>query len=273
MSSKYKKIYYDPKHPASYGSVQNLAQATGSTVKEAREWLQSQDTYTLHKPIRKRFPRNKILVSGIDDQWEADLIDVQSIQSENDSHKYILTVIDSLSKYAWGIPLKDKTADTMVNAFKTIFKERTPRKIRTDRGKEFLCQKLQDLFKETGIIFFTSNNETKAAIVERFNRTLRAKLWKYFTSKKSQRYLDVLPKVMNAYNHKIHSSIGIAPVKVNAYNAESVWRKLYQYPFKKKYKKPRLKEGDLVRISKAKKIFEQGYKCNWTKEFLSSRRF
>ena len=231
MFSKYKKIYYDPNHPASYGSVQNLAKATGSTMQQARDWLQSQDTYTLHKPIKKRFPRNKILVSGIDDQWEADLIDVQSIQSENDSHKYILTVIDSLSKYAWGLALKDKTADTMVNAFKTIFKERTPRKIRTDRGKEFLCQKLQDLFKERGIIFFTSNNETKAAIVERFNRTLRGKLWKHFTSKKSQRYLDVLPKLVNAYNHKIHSSIGIEPVKVNAYNAESVWRKLYQYPF------------------------------------------
>ena len=272
MSTAYKKVYYDPKHPASFGSVQDLAKATGTSVKETISWLQTQDTYTLHKPIRKRFPRNRILVSGIDDQWEADLIDVQTIQSKNNSYKYILTVIDSLSKYAWAIPLKDKSADSMVKAFNSIFKERIPRKIRTDRGKEFLCQKLQKLFKEKRIIFFTSNNETKAAIVERFNRTLRTKLWKYFTTKNSQRYLEVLPKIVYSYNHRVHSSIGIAPIRVDAYNAESVWRKLYQYPFKRKYKKACLKEGDLVRISKAKNIFEQGYKSNWTKEIFVVKR-
>lgn len=264
----YKKVYYDPKHPAGYGSAKDLANAVGGTVKQAQEWLRSQDTYSLHKPIRKRFPRNRILVAGIDDQWEADLIDVQTIQSENKAYKYILTVIDSLSKYAWAIPLKDKGGDTIVRAFTNIFKERTPRKLRTDRGKEFLCSKFQNLLKERGIIYFTSNNETKAAIVERFNRTLRSKLWKYFTAKKSQRFLDVLPKIVHGYNHRVHSTIGIAPAKVNVYNAESVWRTLYQYAPNRKNKKPRLKKGDLVRISLAKNIFEQGYKTNWTKEIF-----
>ena len=265
---KYKKVFYDPKHPAGYGSAKDLAKAVGGTQKEAKIWLQSQNTYTLHKPIRKRFPRNKIVVAGIDDQWEADLIDVQSIHSENKPYKYILTVIDSLSKYAWALPLKDKTADSMVSAFKTIFKERIPRKLRTDRGKEFLCSKLQDLLKEKGIIYFTSNNETKAAIVERFNRTLRTKLWKHFTAKNSQRYIEVLPKILHGYNHRVHSSIKVAPVDVTVYNAESVWRTLYQYTPTKNNKNPRFKTGDLVRISKAKNIFEQGYKTNWTKEIF-----
>ena len=265
---KYKKAYYDPRNPGSFGGAAALRNAVGGTLSDAKKWLQTQDTYTLHRPIRKRFPRNRIRVAGIDDQWEADLIDTQSVQAENKSHKYILTVIDSLSKFAWAVPLKDKSGDTMVSAFKTIFKTRHPRKLRTDRGKEFLCHKLQQLLKQKGIIFFTSNNETKAAIVERFNRTLRAKLWRYFTASKSYRYLDVLPDILHSYNNAVHSAIGTAPAKVNVYNAETIWRKLYRYPKKDRYKKPRFKMGDRVRISKAKNIFEQGYKSNWTKEIF-----
>ena len=269
---QYKKVYYDPKHPASFGSAKTLRKAVGGSLDDAKNWLRSQETYTLHRPIRKRFSRNKIQVAGIDDQWEADLIDVQSLQKENKGYKYILTVIDTLSKYAWAVPIKDKSGDTMVNVFKIIFKERCPRKLRTDRGKEFMCKKLQDLLKEKNIIYFTSNNETKAAIVERFNKTLRSKIWKYFTAHKTQKFIDVLPKIVHAYNNRVHSTIGIEPAKVNLYNAENIWRRLYQYTAEKKYKTPRLVVGDLVRISKAKGIFEQGYKTNWTKEIFMVKR-
>ena len=120
----YASVYFDPTQPGSFGGAVALWKAVGGTLQQAQAWLDTQDTYALHKPVRKKFPRNRIVVAGIDDQWEADLIDMQSLASENGSKKYILTVIDALSKYAWALPLKDKTGATLVRAFSTIFKER-----------------------------------------------------------------------------------------------------------------------------------------------------
>ena len=268
MDAKYASVYYDPKHPDSFGSPYALWKAVGGSLKQAKKWLEKQDTYTLHKPVRKRFPRNKIQVAGLDDQFEADLIDVQKMAKENNAYKYILTVIDSLSKFAWAIPIKNKTGDVMVSALSSVFKQRRPRKLRTDRGKEFLNHKVQQLLKEQNILFFTSNNETKAAIVERFNRTLQSKLHRYFTASKSHRYVDVLPSIVTAYNNRKHSTTGVAPAKVNVYNAEKVWRKVYHYlPHKVKIT-PLYKKGDHVRISKSKGTFEKGYKTNWRTEIF-----
>lgn len=266
MDGNYAKIYYDPRHPASFGGPHALWKATGGTLNEAKQWLESQDTYSLHKPARKRFPRNQIRVAGLDDQFEADLIDVQKFAKENNSYKYILTVIDSLSKFAWAIPLKDKTGDSMVAALSTILKKRKPRKMRTDKGKEFLNHKVQQLLKKHDIIFFTSNNDTKAAIVERFNRTLQSRMHRYFTASKSNRYIDVLPQIVQAYNNRVHSTTGKAPVDVNIYNAENVWRRVYRFRPKKKL--PLYKVGDKVRITKAKGTFEKGYKTNWRSEIF-----
>ena len=272
MDSKYAAVYYDPKHPSSYGGPYVLWKAVGGTLTQAKNWLAKQDTYTLHRPVRKRFPRNRIQVAGLDDQFEADLIDVQKISKENKSNKYILTIIDSLSKYAWAIPIKNKTGDVMVSALAKVFKQRRPRKLRTDRGKEFLNHKVQKLLKDQDIIFFTSNNETKAAIVERFNRTLQSKLHRYFTASKSHRYVDVLPSMMSAYNNRKHSTTGIAPSKVNAYNGEKIWRKVYHYLPEKVKILPIYKKGDYVRISKTKGTFEKGYKTNWRTEIFMIKK-
>lgn len=266
MESKYAKVFYDPTHPNSFSGPRELWKSVGGTLKQAKEWLETQDTYTLHRPARKRFPRNRIQVAGLDDQFEADLIDMQSIAKHNSRYKYILTVIDSLSKYAWAVPIKDKSGDAIVKAFTPILDERPPRKLRTDKGKEFLNSKFQNLLKKRGIVFFTSNNDTKSAIVERFNRTLQNKLYRYFTASKTQRYLDVLPSIVQAYNNRKHSTTGIAPSRVNVYDGEDVWRKVYQFAPKKS--KPLYKKGDHVRISKAKGMFEKGYKTNWRSEIF-----
>jgi hypothetical protein len=165
-NSEYAKVYYDPQHPSSYSGPYHLWKSVGGTLREAKEWLKKQDTYTLHRSARKTFPHNRIQVAGLDDQWEADLIDTSKLAKDNNSYKFILTVIDSLSKFAWAIPIKDKSGESIVVAFKRIFKSRRPRKLRSDRGKEFLNYKFQNLLKENKIIFFTSNNPTKCAIIE-----------------------------------------------------------------------------------------------------------
>jgi hypothetical protein len=272
MMSKFAQIYYDPSQPGSFGSVNALWKQVGGPKHEVQQWLESQETYTLHKPARKRFRRRRILVSGLDDQFEADLVDVGGIAKYNNNFKFLLTCIDSLSKYAFVVPIKDKSGPTLVKALKTIFKKRKPRKLRTDQGKEFLNRHVQSYLKQMNIIFFTSNNETKSAIVERFNRTLRSRMWRYFTATKQQRYVDVLPQLVESYNKSVHSTTGIAPIHVNVKNAETVWRKVYNYPNKNIMKKPKFRVGDYVRLSKVKKTFEKGYRANWTKEVFQIKR-
>ena len=118
----------------SFGGVDKLWREVGGPKQEVRDWLKTQATYTLHRPVRKRFERNKIQVAGLDGQWSAELIDVQGIAKHNNNVKHLLTVVDSLSKYAFVVPLKDKTGTSMVKAFTKIFKTRKPRKLRTDKG-------------------------------------------------------------------------------------------------------------------------------------------
>ena len=274
--SAYARVYYDPAHPAGYGSVDSLRRAVpGATRASTVAWLRGEEAYTLHRPVRRRFERDPIVVAGIDDQWAADLLDVQSLSRANDGYKYLLTIVDTLSKKAWVRPLKDKTAASVADAFEDVFREsgRTPRKLRTDQGLEFRGRALQAVLERHGVHYFTSNNETKEAVVERFNRTLRSRLWRYFEVTNDTRYVEVLPELVAAYNRKKHRSIGVAPDDVTPYNAHAIRDKLYGKPGaakkKKKRKKPALALGDRVRLGRAKPLFEQGYKANWTTEIFT----
>ena len=266
-------VYYDPIQPGSFGGIQSLQRYTNVSLDKITPWLQEQDTYTLHRPLRRRFERERIIVSDIDDQWEADLVELSGISRVNQQYTFLLTVIDVLSKYAWAVPLKDKTGDSIIRAFQHIFKEgRKPQKLRTDKGTEFTNRKFQIFLKEKGIRFFTSNNETKAAVVERFNRTLKNKMWKYFTANNTRRYTDVLPQLLQSYNNTWHRSIKRPPAQVNDNNAQDVWQTLYG-KLVRKTEHYKFNVGDTVRLSKLKRIFEKGYVPNWTTEvFRISKR-
>jgi hypothetical protein len=108
--------YYNISAPASYGGLSKL-KPNGYTKKEVREWLQSQDTYTLHNQTRRRFTRRRVVVYGIDHQWQADVVDLATLYSNNKGFKYLLTYIDVLSRYTWVVPLKDKAGKTLKDAF------------------------------------------------------------------------------------------------------------------------------------------------------------
>lgn len=270
------KIYYDPSHPASYGGRRRLQEAS---KKDVDPWLKKQDTYTLHRPIRRRFRRNRVLVGGLDEQWQADLVDMASAKDDNDGHTFVLTVIDVLSKYAWAVSLPNKRGPTIRDAFKQIFKEgRKPEKLQTDDGPEFLNKSFQTFLTAKEVEHFsTFNRETKASVVERFNRSLKTRMYRYFTHRQTRRYLDILPKLLRSYNRTCHGSTGFRPVDVTSKNQSQVWRALYGDPRKRFDQRRRtnfkFKVGDHVRISKAKKLFDKGYLPNWTEEtFVVSRR-
>lgn len=232
---------------------------------EIEKYLQSQDSFLLHKDIIKNFKRNKVIVFNIDQIWQADLCDVSNISKENKKFNFILTVIDVFSKYAWAVPLKNKTADSIINAFKEIFKSgRTPEKLHTDKGKEFINKKFQSFLKDKNITLFNTNSELKASIVERFNKTLKEKMYREFEKKNNHTYIDFLDDLLFGYNNTVHSKIKIAPSQVNKKNEASI-RKI----FTKQSKIPirfKFQIGDEVLISKDKSHFSKGYEPKWVRE-------
>ena len=186
------------------------------------------------------------------------------LKKVNDGKTFILTVIDVFSKLAWCVPLKNKSAASLVATFIQLLSNRAPNTLQTDKGPEFLNRSLQKFLKEHGVHHFaTHNEETKASIVERFNRTLKTRMWRYFTKTQSVRYVDVLQAFMISYNDTYHRSIGMAPSEVTSTNQETVWQRLYGH---ESVGTPKFRVGDRVRISKAKRHFEKGYMANWTEE-------
>ena len=212
-------------------------------------------------------------MNGKDEQWQADLVDVQALNKDNDGYRFLLTVIDVLSKYAWVVPLKDKTGKSLVDAFDAVFKKdgRVPERLQTDAGKEFLNKEFQRFLTSKNVLHFVTYNETKAQIVERFNRTLKNRMWRYFTFQNGRRYVEVLPALVEGYNKAYHRSIGTAPERVTQINAQEIWHRLYGKDFVKCSTRVRFKfkVGDKVRISKKKRTFEKGYLPNWTEEVFS----
>ena len=165
------------------------------------------DTYTLHKHIRRRFKRNRVMVGGIDQQWQMDLADMQSMQKFNDGYRCLLICIDVFSKYAWVIPLKKKTGPSLDEAFEFILGSgRKPEIVMTDQGTEFFNRHFKALMKDEDIELYNTYNETKASIVERLIHTLKTKMWRYFPAKKTMRYMPPISTIY-LYRDLVESQI------------------------------------------------------------------
>ena len=219
----------------------------------------------LHKPVRRKFKRRRVLVNGIDKIWAADLADMQAFSKFNRGIKYLLAVIDVFSKYGYLIPLKDKTGKSVTSALKTIFKERKPEKMWVDKGKEFYNKDVKELIE-----LYSTENEEKSSVVERWIRNMKEKMWKYFTDNNTNVYVDILPDFVEDYNNTRHSSIKMTPVEASKKKNElTVWRNLYPNRLNIIDIKPKFSIGDKVRISKKKKTFEKGYTTRWTEEIFT----
>ena len=166
-------IYLDPSQPASFGGLDAVYRAVKEkgknkiSRKQVREWLSQQDVYTLHKPARRRYKRSRVIVPGIDAQFQADLVDLQNLSRYNKGYKYLLTCIDIFSKYAWVLPLKSKQGQELVKAFQKILSTgRKPTKLQTDQGTEFLNHVFQTFLCDNNIDFFTVHSGLKPSLVE-----------------------------------------------------------------------------------------------------------
>ena len=225
--------------------------------KKTDEWLQTQDPCTLHKSVRKRFPCRTTIVNGYGEQLQADLIDMQKFKRENNGCSFILTVIDVFSKISWTYGIKSKTGTNVAAALKKVL-----------AGKNFYNASVKSILEKYHITHFsTENDDIKAAIVERFNRTLQSKLHRWFTKSKSHRWIDILDDLTESYNNSYHQSIRMKPVDVNQKNSEDVWLNIYGN-LQHDHKQANLKINDPVRISKFKHVFSKGYDKNWSSEIF-----
>ena len=152
-----------------------------------------------------------------DNIWGVDLADMQSLSRKNKGIKYLLSAIDLFSKYAFVIPLKDKKGISIVNAFNKIIKQsnRKPNKIWVDQGGEFYNNVFEKWLSDNNIIMYSTYNEGKSVVAERFIRTLKNKLYKHMTATGKKVYYDVLDDVVNKYNNTKHSTIKMKPLLMN----------------------------------------------------------
>ena len=133
---------------------------------------------------------------------------MQAFAKFNGGIKYLLTVLDVFSKYGWIVPLKSKTGVEVARAFVNIFKERLPKKLWVDKGKEFYNKNVRAL----GVELYSTENEEKSCVVERWNRTMKEKMFKYFSANSTRKYVDILNEIVDKYNNTRHTSIKMTPV-------------------------------------------------------------
>ena len=216
----------------------------------------------LHKPVIKKFNKRKVYSQFRDNIWGVDLADMQSLSNKNKGIKYLLCAIDLFSKYVFVVPLKDKKGISIVNAFNKIIKQsnRIPNKTWVDQGSEFYNRVFKKWLSNNDIIMYSTYNEGKSVVAERFIRTLKNKLYKHMTATGKNIYYDVLDDVVNEYNNTKHNAIKMKPIDVG--DNKRV------YIDEHNEKDSRFKVGDRVRISKFKDIFAKGYTPNWSKEIF-----
>jgi len=271
-------LYSNIRLPGSYSGVEMTQRYSGKSRRRVINFLSGQDRYTLHKLIRTKFQRRKVYSKGIADLVQADLVDLSSIARHNDGYRFLLTAIDVFTKSAWAIPLKTKSGREVSSAFDRLLKDRCFNMVQTGKGTEFKNVHFQRLMTEYNVHHCTSENEDlKASVIERFNRTLKERMFRYFSTHQTRRYLNVLDDLIESYNDTCHRSIGMAPSQVSTENEQTVRDRLYGTTAGsagKKNEKFSFRVGDTVCIVMQRLAFEQGYEeGRWPRElFVVSRQ-
>jgi transposase InsO family protein len=266
------KAWTDPSHPGAFGGVMKLYRALRTRkikLEQVKRWIQGQRAWSLQKQPRWKFLRNRVIAYDANELWQADLVEMNQFAMFNDNFKYILTIIDVLTKKAYAVPLKTKTEQEVMAAFEKVLNtiKSSPKHIMSDKGMEFMGSKIQKFFRDRGIKHYVSqNDDIKAQVVERFNRTLKGLMYRYFTYRNTHRFIDVLDKLLANYNKSYHRSIKMTPLQASMRPAEA-FENLYPEAPHSLLKAPsNLKVGDFVRLVFKRDKFRRGYNQQWTEE-------
>ena len=226
----------------------------------------------LHKPSIRKFEKRKVYSTFKDSIWGVDLADMQLLSKYNKGIRFLLCVIDIFSKYAWVVPLKDKKGISIVKAFQSILKQSNskrakgtsaqhvkPNKIWVDKGSEFYNAYFKKWLRDNDIAMYSTYNEGKFVVAERFIKTLKCKIYKYMTSISKNVYIDKLDDIVDEYNNTYRTTIKMKTIDVKDNTYINTSKEINN-------KDPKFKVGDRVRISKYKNIFAKGYMPNWSEE-------
>ena len=192
---------------------------------------------------------------------------MQLISKFNKGFKFLSCVIDIYSKYAWVVPLQDKKGVSIVNVFQNILKKsnRKTNKIWVDKDGEFYNRSMKSWLVKNDIEMYSTHNEGKSVVAERFIRTIKNKIYKHMTSISKNVYIDKIDVIVRKYNNKKHRTIKLKliDVKDNTY-----------IDFNKEINDndSKYKVGDHVRVSKYKNIFAKGYTPNWSEEVFVTKK-
>ena len=166
----------------------------------------------------KNYETNKTIIKSIDDTWSSDLLDMNDYGPKNNrGYRSISVVIDNFSKFGWTIPLKNKFAQSITDAFSQIFKTSTriPNLLETDDSKEYPNKIFNKRLSKNNIKRYSRYTDKGAVFAERFNRTIRNLLKKPVFEKGKADWLSELPSVIKKYNNTIHHSTKMKPIDVS----------------------------------------------------------
>jgi hypothetical protein len=231
--------------------------------------------HELHKPARSNFKRRRVIVKGLNDLFQADLVEMIPYAKENKGYRYILVVIDVFSKYVWALPVKSKSGPDVTSAMSKIFtmsKTRIPRNVQTDLGKEFYNKSFKLLMDRYNINHYSTFSSKKCSVVERVNRTLKNIMWREFNIQGSYKWLQLLPQIVEKYNSTKHRTIGIKPIEVNKSNESKLLASAYNHIKMIDEKIPKFKIDQHVRISKHRGVFAKGYMPNFSTEIFKIKQ-
>jgi transposase InsO family protein len=259
-------LYTSPWSSGSYGGIRRLHDAARTagldvTYDQVKDFLASQKTYTLHHPQKVHFKRRKVRSYYKNYLWSADLADVSQFSRSNSGVHFLLVVVDVWTKFLYVEPLKSKHAEDVAEAFKKIFdsKHEYPTLIVTDKGKEFVNDQIDELFKEYNVHNYTTQNSVmKAANAERMVQIVKKKIWAFLTEQGGRkRYLDALPDLIKTYNATPSTTHGLRPDSVTDADNDIIEKRLY--PESKEPIVFKFKVGDQVRIAEDRAAFHKGY--------------
>lgn len=257
------KNYLNPRSGIAFSGVNRIYNFYNKIIPihKIKEFLSKDNSYTLHsKSFRKRYNPSFIRYKG--QQIQADLIDVGNLNHKNNGVKFLLTLICSFTKKAWMAPIKNKKSDVVLIAFKKLFQNinKTPRSLLTDAGGEFVL--VRKWCEKNNIKTYIPYSSFHGAYIERFNQTIKNRLYRWMDANKTENYIPHLDSLLHGYNNSTHSTIGISPNL--AWNDKSthpqIRERLQKYYNKFRKRKPRFKIGDVVRIKLLpKSSFSKGY--------------
>ena len=230
----------------------------------------------IFSPVIKKFQRMKIQTHYKDECWSIDLIDHSSLSKYNKNYKFIFTIIDNHTKYAWAIPLKDKSGKSTTTAFKNLLEtsKRKPQKVWSDRGKEFYNQTFLHYLKEQNIQIYSTNSDLKAVFVERFNRTLLDLIKEPMYIEGKGNWLNHINNALDKYNNRVHGTTKMTPFEMSTSTNKQI---SHPIPIdtegalrneKLRAASPKFQVGDFVRVPDKRNIYSKGYTTNWNRELF-----